>query len=375
MVRNRFFLLLIFFHILLSFISCSSKQVTVPIEPQSVILEEDKPVITKKPAEEIISITGVGDIMLGTNFPSEEYLPPDNGETLLSDTTGFFQKSDIVFGNLEGSFLNSGKCYKTCSDPKKCYAFRMPENYIQHLKKAGFNLISIANNHVGDFGLPGREKTAELLIENEINFAGLDTQPSTTFTTNGIKYGFCAFAPNVGTPDLRDIDKACETVRNLSLACDIVIVSFHGGAEGSENRHVTRMDEIFYGENRGNVYEFSHRVIDAGADVVFGHGPHIARAVELYKNRFIAYSLGNFCTYARFNLRGLNGIAPIIKLNVGKDGTFSSGKIIPIIQKYKQGPKHDEDNLAVKEIIELTLIDFPATNLIISETGIIDIKN
>lgn len=360
---------------LFSFVGCSTKQTAPPLRQQAVVLEKEKPVISKAPTEKTIVITGVGDIMLGTNFPSEEYLPPDNGKTLLSDTSIFFQKSDIIFGNLEGSFLNSGKCYKACSDPKKCYAFRMPESYIQHLKKAGFNLLSIANNHVGDFGLPGREKTAELIRENEINFAGLDTHPTTTFMKNGIKYGFCAFAPNVGTPDLRDIDKACETVRNLSLTCDIVIVSFHGGAEGAESRHVTRKDEIFYGENRGNVYEFAHRVIDSGADIVFGHGPHITRAIELYKNRFIAYSLGNFCTYARFNLRGLNGIAPIIKLNVSKDGTFSSGKIIPIIQNYKQGPKHDVNNQAVKEIKELTAIDFPETNLIISDAGIITIKN
>ena len=57
-------------------------------------------------------------------------------------------------------------------------------------------------------------------------------------------------------------------------------------------QHVTREREYFYGENRGNVYEFSHAMIDAGADMIFGHGPHVARAIEVYKNRFYCLQLG-----------------------------------------------------------------------------------
>ncbi|KKK93514.1 hypothetical protein LCGC14_2692140, partial [marine sediment metagenome] len=66
---------------------------------------------------------------------------------------------------------------------------------------------------------------------------------------------------------------------------------------------MTRESEIYLGYDRGNIYEFAHMVVDAGADVVFGHGPHVTRAAEIYKDRFIIYSLGNFCTYRRFNLR------------------------------------------------------------------------
>ncbi len=373
-MHNNFFCLLLF--ITFCFISCSTKKVPLEAPTTTVLIKTPKPKLKNKPLtpQKNICITGVGDIMLGTNFPSPDYLPPDDGNNLLSETSDFLIGSDIVFGNLEGSFLNSGECIKSCSDPKNCYAFRMPESYIKNLNKAGFNLLSIANNHIGDFGLAGREKTIELLTKNNINFAGVDTHPSTTFTKNKIKYGFCAFAPNAGTPDLRDIEKACETVKELSRICDIVIVSFHGGAEGAENRHITREVETFYGENRGNVYEFSHKVIDAGADIVFGHGPHISRAIELYKNRFITYSMGNFCTYGRFNLRGLNGIAPLFKLNVDEKGVFLSGKIIPLIQKYKKGPEPDEKKLAIKEISELTSQDFPETKLIISDDGLISKK-
>ena len=67
-------------------------------------------------------------------------------------------------------------------------------------------------------------------------------------------------------------------------------------------------------QNRGSVYRFAHEVVDAGADVVFGHGPHVTRALEFYRDRLICYSLGNFATYRRFNLSGPNGIAPIVKV-------------------------------------------------------------
>ena len=118
----------------------------------------------------------------------------------------------------------------------------------------------------------------------------------------------------------------------LADTCDIVIVSFHGGAEGADFQHVPKTNEMFHGENRGDVYNFAHTMIDNGADVVFGHGPHVTRAIEVYKDRFISYSLGNFCTYGRFNLAGPNGLAPIVKINVDTSGRFLSGRIIPVYQ-------------------------------------------
>ena len=71
------------------------------------------------------------------------------------------------------------------------------------------------------------------------------------------------------------LEGAIEIVKKLDSICDIVIVSFHGGAEGAQFQNVPRTNEIFYGENRGDVYKFSHTLIDAGADIVFGHGPHV----------------------------------------------------------------------------------------------------
>lgn len=322
-------------------------------------------------ADDKITIAGVGDMMLGTNYPAESYLPPNDGRDLLSQVAATIQSADIAFGNCEGTFLDSGGDVKQCEDPTKCYAFRQPIRYASYLAAAGFDLISIANNHSGDFGSVGRSSTIKALTENGMFVAGLEQTPTTVIEKNGIRYGLAAFAPNSGTADIRQISKASEIVRNLAKQCDIVIVSFHGGAEGPDHQHVSKKGETFYGENRGNVYEFSHAMIDAGADIIFGHGPHVTRAFELYKDRLIAYSLGNFCTYARFNLNGPNGLAPLLLAEVNREGKFLGGSIIPIKQEGEGGPQLDTEKKVITKIIELTKSDFPETRLSISEEGVI----
>jgi hypothetical protein len=318
-----------------------------------------------------ISIIGVGDMMLGTNFPSTSYLPLDDGKDILSPVKHIISNGDIAFGNLEGVILSEGGTVKTCSNPAVCYAFKMPNHYVHYFKEAGFDILSIANNHVGDFGEEGRENTVKMLTEAKIKFAGLTKYPFTTFEKNGIKYGFCAFAPNNGTIDINDTQNAARIVKHLDSICDMVIVSFHGGAEGSTKSNITRSDEIFLEENRGNPYKFARIVIDAGADVVFGHGPHVTRAIDMYKGRFIAYSLGNFATYGRFNLKGICGVAPIIKLSVTKKGEFLSGNIYSIKQIGEGGPIIDDDQMALKEVIKLTQSDIPESPLLIKANGLI----
>lgn len=317
-----------------------------------------------------ITIAGVGDIMIGTNYPAG-HLPPNDGKTIFDPVKQYLQAPDLTFGNTEGTFLDSGGTVKGCSDPTKCYAFRQPTRYAQYLVDAGFDVVSMANNHVGDFGEQGRTSSSATLSKAGLQFAGLVSKPYVIFTHNGVKYGFTAFAPNSGTQDIRDIAAAKKVVAMLDSACEIVIVSFHGGGEGSTRNHVTRQTEMFLGENRGNVYEFSHAVIDAGADIVFGHGPHVTRAVELYKDRFIAYSMGNFCTYSRFNLKGNGGYAPIIYVDIDKTGKYLGGKIIPIIQPGEGGPVLDPAKQAIKEIQTLTKADFPDSKLDISDDGAI----
>jgi len=320
-------------------------------------------------AQDTLSIIGVGDMMLGTNFPKANLLPPNEGKNLFADVSDILQSADITFGNLEGVVLNEGGEQKKCKDSTMCYLFRMPEHLVDRLNDAGFDMLSIANNHVGDFGEEGRKNTIKTLQAKNLAFAGLLSCPTTVLEKNGIKYGLAAFAPNSGTVDIRKIAQAQEIVKNLSQKCDIVIVSFHGGAEGPDHQHVPKATEKYLGEDRGNVYEFAHKVIEAGADIVFGHGPHVTRAVEVYQNRFIAYSMGNFCTYRRFNLKGVNGIAPIFKVFVDKSGNFLQAKITATKQPHPGGAVLDKNKTVIGIIQNLSKTDFPENPIKIDADG------
>lgn len=333
----------------------------------SALAQTDSIVIPKT-----ISIIGVGDMMLGTNYPSTRHLPPNDGKNLLDSVKTILQNADLTFGNLEGTLAGDKGKVKRCRNPKLCYAFRSPSHYATYYKDAGFDMVSLANNHSGDFGLEGREITMSMLEENGIAYAGLLSHPTVIIEKDSIKYGLAAFAPNSGTVNIRNIENAKAIVAGLDTMCDIIIVSFHGGGEGRARQHVTRETERYVGEDRGNVYAFSHAVIDAGADVVFGHGPHVTRAMELYKNRLICYSLGNFATYDRFSLTAESGVAPIVKVNMTIEGDFVNALITPIKQIGEGIPYVDHTKKwAIKLLQDLTKYDLPETQLVIDDDGLV----
>ena len=317
-----------------------------------------------------LSIIGVGDIMMGTNYP-EDRLPPRDGAFLMEGVDSILQDADVTFGNLEGVLLDSGGTPKRCKDPKVCYAFRSPVRYVSNLTKAGFDLMSLANNHAGDMGEEGRQSSMRVLEENGILHAGQLNQKTTIFEKDSVRYGLVAFAPNSNCVPLNDIEGAKQLVMQLDSIVDVVIVSFHGGAEGAQFQNVPRTEEMYYGENRGDVYKFSHTLIDAGADIIFGHGPHVTRAIEVYNNRFIAYSLGNFCTYRGISIAGVNGIAPIIKVFTDREGKFLFGRITPTQQTYEHGVRVDPEKKVILKIRELTKKDFPEGNIEIDDDGLI----
>lgn len=325
----------------------------------------------KKIKKDTITVVAVGDMMLGTNYPaSPNYLPPnDDCSSLISPVVEYLRNADLTFGNCEGTFSDEPAYAKACNDPRWCYRFSMPTKYVNCFVDAGFDVVSIANNHLYDLGTYGRDNTVKILEQAGLHFAGLSSIPRDTFTLEGVKYGFCAYAPNQGTCQITDYESMEATVKQLEAECDIVLVSFHGGAEGSKHEHVPREYEYFLGQNRGNVYKFAHKAIDAGADIVIGHGPHVTRAVELYKNRFIAYSLGNFCTYRRFNIRGVSGIAPIIKIWIDNNGKFIKAKITPTYQNKMTGTKYDTNGKVISRMQELLEADFPETPLKITDEG------
>lgn len=323
-----------------------------------------------------VRFMAVGDIMMGTKFPNTGYLPGGNGEYLWQDTRELLRSADITFGNLEGTVLDGEGEQKECSNPKACYLFKMPTRLTTNLVDAGFDLISLANNHANDFGKTGRMSTQRTLDSLNLSSAGSVEQPFIIEKFGHLTIGFIAFAPNRGTLTFYDLERAKSLVTSLDSLSDIVVVSIHGGAEGSSNMHVTRKTEFYYGEDRGNIYAFSHAMIDAGADLIFGHGPHVVRAVEVYKDRLIAYSLGNFLTYGRFNLKGVSGEAPLLEVMTTGTGKFVEGQIHSFYQSYSLGPEEDPKKRAMRSIKKLTEEDFPENPIIIDDEGrIIYIQN
>ncbi len=320
-----------------------------------------------------INFMAVGDIMLGTAFPSTAYLPP-KGLYTFEDVHSIFQNADVLFGNFEGTLSDKGRNAKRCKDPSKCYSFRSPAYLGENLQQAGFDVVSIANNHIGDFGQIGLKNTVVNLDALGIANAGILAKPTTIFEKNGIKYGLIAFAPNKDCLKLNNLKKGVQMVKALAPKVDFLIVSFHGGAEGTKHKHITRKTEYFYGENRGNVYNFAHKMIDAGASIVLGHGPHIPRAIEVYKGKFIAYSMGNFATYKRFSLSGSKAYSPIFELQLKTNGDFISGTIHSAIQTKTRFPFIDEKNRAFNEIKRLTLADFPENKIKFLDNGRIELE-
>ncbi|WP_299622785.1 CapA family protein [uncultured Tenacibaculum sp.] len=320
-----------------------------------------------------ITFMAVGDMMLGTTFPNASYLPP-KGTYPFKDVQSVFKNADVLFGNLEGTLTDTGRNAKRCKDPSKCYSFKSPESFGKHFEKAGFDVVSIANNHIGDFGGIGIKNTLKTLDNAGIASAGILSKPTTVFEKDGIKYGLIAFAPNKDCLKLNFVTKGTQMVKNLAKKVDIVIVSFHGGAEGTKHKNVPRKTEYFYGENRGNVYSFAHKMIDAGAGIVLGHGPHVPRAIEVYKGKFIAYSMGNFATYKRFSMSGSKAYSPIFELKLKENGDFIEGKIHSAIQTKIRYPFLDTQERAFNEIKKLTLQDFPENKIKFGEAGKIELE-
>lgn len=322
-------------------------------------------------------IIGVGDIMMGSDWPRpimDSRVTPDAdpADLLGREISGLFRGGDVVFGNVEGTIHTRSDNPKSCGNPAVCFTFRSPPFHADYLRRAGFTLVSNANNHAGDFGAPGRAETYRYLTGAGLAVSGADT-PATRLGVqtlpDGTRFALLAFGHNPGLMQVTDLARLRTLVSEAGRRADVVIVSCHIGAEGEGRSAITRGNELFLGENRGNPHAFAHAAVDAGADIVFCHGPHIPRAIEVYRGRFIAYSLGNFWTYGRFSLRGSATLAPIAALEVARDGRLLAARIVSARQDRPGGPYYDASGGAARRIAALTAQDFPDSGISIGEDG------
>ncbi|MBP6282226.1 MAG: CapA family protein, partial [Leptotrichiaceae bacterium] len=227
MKEKKIILFLIF--ILLVSISCGDKKNSNSTEKNSLV--ENTTSSSSNNADsnkkQEITIVGVGDIMLGSNYPNKSLLPNEN---ILKNTESILKDADITVGNLEGTLFDSGGTPKSCSNPKVCYVFRTPSSYGKYFKEAGFDYLSIANNHSNDFGHKGIEETIKNLDLLEIKHTGIkDLNEWSILEKDGIKYGFISFAPNNKTVKLNDYEYAKNLIKSTKDKVDILVVMFHGG--------------------------------------------------------------------------------------------------------------------------------------------------
>jgi Bacterial capsule synthesis protein PGA_cap len=317
------------------------------------------------------TFAAVGDVMLGSTFPDETggMLPPEDGARLLDEVAPILRAADVAFGNLEGPLADEGTSEKCArSKPGRCYAFRVPTRYGRWLADAGFDVMSLANNHAGDFGEAGRASTRAALDALGIRYAGAPGEVA-RLEVRGTRIALVAFSTSSGTNDLRELDEAVRTVKAAREGADLVVVSFHGGAEGADRQHVPRGSEQFLGEDRGDVRAFAHAAVDAGADLVLGHGPHVVRAMEVYRGRLVAYSLGNFATYGAFNLSGPNGLALVLEARLAPDGAFLGGRVHAARQEKPGGPHLDPAGSVIPVLRRLSVEDFGDSAVRVGEDG------
>jgi len=303
-----------------------------------------------------LSIAAVGDMMIGTDYP-RNHLPDDDGVGFLADVTPVLSAADIAFGNLEGVLVDGGEPGKKCSNPNACYLFRSPTRYAQHYRAAGFDVLSLANNHARDFGEEGRSSSMLAIAGAGMYHSGR-VDDFASFDVNGLRVAVMAYAVTKNSNMLLDYELAFATIEEYAASHDVVLVSFHGGAEGADVTHIPFAEEEYYGEPRGDIVWFARGAVDAGADLVIGHGPHVVRGMERYKDRLIAYSLGNFATYYGISVAGIKGIAPILTTTVDGNGAFVEADIVSTIQLRPAGPSIDPRNRALNLMRGLSVEDF-----------------
>ena len=322
-----------------------------------------------------LTIAMTGDIMMGTTYP-DTMLPRHEGALLFRDVKPVLRRADLAVGNLEGAICDGGESTK---EGPNTYAFRTPTTYGQWLRDAGYDFLSMANNHANDFGEEGIASTEHVLRQQGIKFAGLAGRvEAAVIERKGLKIGFCAFGHNPYT--LQHTDSLMRTVGrivdHLVRTTDIVVVSIHGGAEGARYSHLPDSMETFFHQKRGHLRRLAHFCIDHGADVVYGHGPHVVRAVEVYKNRFIAYSLGNFCTPFGISLKGVSRYAPVVEVKTDRHGRFLRGRIHSFQQSYGRGPRFNKKSphLVARQMRWLSAQDVPDSQARIDLQGNITLR-
>ncbi|OGY40491.1 MAG: hypothetical protein A2570_01955 [Candidatus Brennerbacteria bacterium RIFOXYD1_FULL_41_16] len=261
------------------------------------------------PSHQSVKAIFVGDIMLSRSVAKQMEEKEDFNFSFLK-SKDFLNQADFVFGNLEGPISDQGQ------NQGSIYSFRADPGVIQGLKLANFKVLSLANNHIFDWGTPALLQSIELFYEKGILPVGAgknydEANEMKVFEENGIRFGFFAMtnlyprsleagvdSPGISNSDFEVLARNVQEVKKQHQV-DFVIVSLHWGNEYQKNPESWQIEK-------------AHDLVGAGADLIVGHHPHVVQAFEKFENSWIFYSLGNFIFDQSFSRETMESLAIVV---------------------------------------------------------------
>jgi len=301
--------------------------------------------------QEPVCLVAVGDIMLSRGVAGEIKKHGGDPGHPFAKMKSYLKSGDIVFGNLENPVTPGREIML----PERI--LRADPGVAEALREAGFTILSLANNHLPDFGIRGILDTFQYLEQAGLKYAGAGRTEREAYTATyteakGLKLAFLAFCDPVLVPeglagDDRpgvagfDQDKVQAAVREAREKADIVVVSMHAGTEYEPEPELAQT-------------RFAHMVVDAGADLVLGHHPHVLQRVEEYKGKFILYSLGNFVFDQKWSRATREGL--LARIFITRDGV-EKVEFLPVYSNDQNQPQllEGEDAERVLKALDLEL--------------------
>lgn len=287
-------------------------------------------------------------------------MPPNGGRALFASVRDELQAPDLMIANLEGTYSTAGPSKCDGVDSRVCFAFQAPPAYAKALAWAGIDLVSLANNHSYDYLQRGFDQTKQALESAGVDYTGL-LETVKVVKVDGVRVAAVGFSPYSWSPNVNDIAGSVALVERAADMADVVVVIMHVGAEGSDKIHTPKGPEVAFGELRGDSRSFAHAMIDAGADLVLGSGPHVIRGIERYEHRLIAYSLGNFGGWGNFGTGGNLSLSGLLTVKIDGSGEIKGGRWLSIYINEPGVPSVDGNNTAANLVRQVSESDFSAT--------------